>query len=170
MLKTVAALSLALILCSQSAFPQEAGTPAKEDDLYSVALFTSIAAMENSWGHIDDSNGGSTIRTDYRHMFVVKNPEITEGLPQQLRDYRVEYLDDESLIDRYEKLRKQFSVLEILPIHNNGGKLAIHVAMNYVTYKKRHLNFGISNWADIEFSYDCENQRYIISAVKLGGV
>jgi hypothetical protein len=168
-LKT-AVVGLALLLCSPSAFPREAGTPAREDDLYSVALFASIAAMEKSWGHIDDSDGGSGMRTDYRHMIVVKNPEITEGLPQQLGDYSVEYLDDQSLISRYEKLRKEFSVLEIRPIHNTGGKLTIHIAMNYVTHKKRHLNFGISNWGDVEFSYDCENQRYIISAVKLGGI
>jgi hypothetical protein len=43
--------------------------------------------MEKSYGHMDDSEGGSRIRTDYRHMLVEKDPEITDGLPSQQGDF-----------------------------------------------------------------------------------
>jgi len=100
------ALSLVLLIFALSAIPQEGGTPAKEQNLYSVALFASIVEMEKSWGYIDDNNGGSGVRTDYRHMLVEKDPEITDRLPSQFGDYHVEYLDNRAQIDRYEKLGK----------------------------------------------------------------
>ncbi len=86
-------LSFILLLCAITGFPQKSQIPAKKDNLYSVALFASLSEMEKSWGHIDDGDGGSTIRTDFRHVLVEKEPEITDGLPSQQGDYRVEYLD-----------------------------------------------------------------------------
>jgi hypothetical protein len=126
--------------------------------------------MEKSWGHIDDSNGGSTIRRDYRHMLVEKDPEITDRLPSQLGDYRVEYLDKRAQIDRYKKLRKAFPILRIHPMQNEGARLEIEVSVSYFTHEKRRWLFAVSDWSDVEFHYDCEKQKFVVSAVKLGGI
>ena len=72
-----------------------------ENNLYSVALKTSILQMEKDWGHIDDSVRGEEIRTDYRHMIVEKDSLITNGLPAQFDNHLVEYLDHEGLVARY---------------------------------------------------------------------
>jgi hypothetical protein len=59
------------------------GTSVEAENLYAVALFVSLAEMEKSWGEIDDSDGGSRVRTDYHRMPVEKDPEITDHLPAQ---------------------------------------------------------------------------------------
>ena len=163
-------VSFVLFFCASSSFPQERGERAKEDNLYSKALFASIAEMEKSWGQIDDSSGRSGIRTDYRHMLVEKDPQITDGLPSQLGDYRVEYLDDQMKIDRFKRLRKEFSILKIHPMQSEGSRLTIQVSVYYLTYAKGRLNLGLSDWSEVEFHYDCEKQSYVVSAVKLGGI
>ncbi len=150
-------------------FSQAGGTRTKGDNLYSLALFASVTEMEKSWGHIDDSDRGR-IRTDYRHMVVEKDSEITDDLLSQSGDYNVEYLDDQALIARFKKLRKEFSVLKIRSVHNEGSRLKILISVYYFKVEKGGLVFEVSDWSDVEFQYDCEKQNYIISAVKLGGI
>jgi hypothetical protein len=164
------ALGLLALLLAVPAFPQEGGAPAKGDNLYSAALFASIVEMEKSCGYIDDSIGGSRVRTDYRHTLVEKDPEITDRLPSQLGDYRVEYLDKRAQIDRYKKLRKAFPILRIHPMQNEGARLELEVSVSYLTHQKRRWLYGVSDWSDVEFQYDCGKQKFVVSAVKLGGI
>jgi hypothetical protein len=163
-------LGLVLLLCALPSFPQQDRVPAKQDNLYSAALFASTAEMEKTWGHIDDSYVGGRIRTDYRHMLVEKDPEITDGIPSQLEDFRVEYLDNRDLINRCRKVRRGFSILTIHPIQNDGGRLKIRVSVAWAKYEKGKLILGFSDWSDVEFRFDCEMQKFVISGVKLGGI
>ena len=103
-------------------------------------------------------------------MLVQKDNEITDGLPSQLGDYRVEYLDYREQIDRYKKLRKEFSILKIGSMQSDGARLRIVISVYYLSYKKHKLLLGLSDWSEVEFRYDCEKQKYIVSSVKLGGI
>jgi hypothetical protein len=163
-------LGFILLSCAPTGFPREGQIPAKKDNLYSVALFASVSEMEKSWGHIDDSNGGSRIRTDFRHVLVEKDPEITDGLPSQEGDYRVEYLDSREQMDRYKKLRKEFAILRIRPMQSDGSLLKIQVSVSYLTYEKHKFLLAISDWSDVEFRYDCGNQKFVVYGVKPGGI
>jgi len=135
-----------------------------------MALIASMTEMEKSSGHIDDSDGGRGIRTDYHHMVVEMDPEITNNLPSEFGDYRVEYLDRQARIDRYKKLRKQFSILRIHPMKNEGSRLKISITVSYFRYEKGRSIFALSDWSNVEFRYDCAKQDYVIAEVKLGGI
>jgi hypothetical protein len=162
-------LNSVTLLCVVAVIPQASAAPGKEADLYSMALSASISEMQKSWGQIDDSFG-NRIRTDYSHIAVRQNPEITEGLPIVFGDHHVEYLDDRALIDRYKAQRKGFSVLEIHPMHNVGTLLDIQVSVSWIKYEKGRLILLFSDWSDVELRYDCEKQAYTVSSVKLGGI
>src|SRR5271163_2001374 len=125
--------------------PQEKGAATKEENLYSKALFASIAEMEKSYGHMDDSVAGTQIRTDYHHMPVEKAPEITNELPEQLGEYRVEFLDTQNQIARCKELRKPFAILKIQPMKSEGERLKIQVTVYWVEYKKSRLYLGLSD-------------------------
>jgi len=163
-------LTLASLISAFPAVPQEGNTSLKEDNLYSMALFSSIAEMDKSWSHVDDSNGGEMLRTDYHNMTVEQNPEITNGLPTQFGDYRAVYLDSPQQIAKCQKLRKAFSILRIHPMQNNGARLEIQVSVYNLSYEKRRLMYALSDWSTVEFNYDCEKHKYVVSAVKLGGI
>ena len=163
-------LGLVPLFWAVLAFPQASGATTKEDNLYSMALKASITEMQKSWGHIDDGDHGSRIRTDYRHVVVRKSPEITDDLPSQFEDHHIEYLDWQTLMERCKSLRKEFAVLEVHPIHNEGTRLTIQVSVSWAKHQKNRLELGLSDWSNVEFLYDCEKESYIISAVKLGGI
>lgn len=151
-------------------YPQEKGAAAKEESLYSKALFASLAEKEKSYGHMDDSVSGTRIRTNYHHTLVEKDLGITVDLPEQNGEYRVEYLDTQNQIARCKELRKPFAILKIWPMKSQGARLKIQVTVYWVEYKKSRLYFGLSDWADVEFRFDCETQRFVISDINLGGI
>jgi hypothetical protein len=140
---------------------------ATEESPYFKALFASIGEMDKAYAPIDDSMGGSRVRTDYRHMLVEKDPGITEGLPEQFGEYHVEYLDTYQLIARFQKLKKDFPVLKIQPVKNASN---IQISVYWVNYKKGKLNLGLSDWSEVKLLYDCEKQTFTVSKVTLGGV
>jgi hypothetical protein len=154
-----------LLVCSQIAISQD--TSRSHGNLYATALFASLDKMAKDWGGIDDASD-HTIRTDYHRMIIEKN-DVTENLPESLGAYRVEYLDEDELIDRYRKLGKEFAVLRIHPITTNGVKLSIKVALYWFSYKKTILTFALSDWSNVEFHYDCEKHEWTIDDVKLDG-
>ena len=153
-----------------SAIPQADGPKGKEGDLYSIALAASIDEMQKSWGHIDDSDNGTSVRTDYSHVIVKQDPRITNGLPTQFGSHRIEYLDVQALIKRYNTLGKKLAVLEISPMVNEGARLKIDVFVSWFSHRHRRAMFELSDWSDVEFQFDCDRQTFVISSVKLGGI
>ena len=136
--------------------------------LYASAVFGAIAEMEKSWGKFDDSDSGA--RTDYRHLIAVKNPEITDDLPERVGDYQVEYLDAPALIAKYKSLGKAFSVLELHPIKIDGARLTIVISKSWFSYRKKRSLIGVSDWATVDFSFECARQQFVLEHVTLGGI
>jgi hypothetical protein len=141
-----------------------------ETNLYYRALFASLDKMDREWGKIDDTVVGNRIRTDYHNMVVEKNRNITEGLPSQLGDHRVEYLEPQELIERYKRLRKEFAILVAYPIVNEGERLEITFNVYWISYKKSSLNYALSDWSKVYFRYECDKREYVVNEVKLGGI
>jgi hypothetical protein len=141
-----------------------------DESLYSLALKTSILQMEKDYERIDDAVGGERMRTDYRHMIVERDDLITKGLPTEFEDHFVEYLDNQELIQRSNKLGKPYATLVIRPVKNEGKILKIDVVVYWVSYKKHRLQLALSDWSNVEFQYDCERQKFIVSSVKLDGI
>jgi len=154
---------LLCLVCATSVSPQAAQSSLQEDNLYSMALFASLAEMQKQFGHQRDA-------IDYRHAFVAKDSELTADIPAGQGDYHVGYLDRQGQIDKYKELHKDFPVFEIHPPKVAGPKLTIDVSVYYVSWKKGRLMLAVSDWSDVEFRYDCERQKYLVSSVKLGGI
>jgi len=157
-------------LIAVSASAQSEPSKNAENNLYSLALKASILQMEKDWGQIDGSVRGEEIRTDYRHIIVEKDPLITDGLPAEFDNHSVEYLDHEGLVARCRKLGKSYAALVIRPIQNEGPMLKVAVVVYWVSYKKNRLELGQSDWSHVEFRYDCNQQQFVVSSVKLGGI
>lgn len=154
---------------------QQADTPAEDSNLYARAMSATADEMEKSWGKIDDtccleSLRKTRIRTNYRHLIVEKNDLITGDLPARFGDHEIEYLDVGELSARYHKLHKEFAVLSIHPMRNSGMGIRVHISVYWFSSKKNKAIYAFSEWSDVEFRYDCENRKWVINEVKLGGV
>jgi hypothetical protein len=126
--------------------------------------------MEKEWGNIDDTDGENRVRTDYRHIIVRRNHALEVELPTEFDKHKIEYLDDQGLIDRYKSLGKGFTVLEILPMLTDGKDLRIHIVQSWLSSEEGRVTFAISDWSDVWFSFDCGKQRFDFSKVEIGGI
>jgi hypothetical protein len=163
-------LAAVIVLVTVFAPAQPNQSETQQENLYALALKTSVLQMEKEYGHIDDTVLGERTRTNYRHMIVEEDPLITKGLPTEFENHFVEYLDSAALVKRYKKLGKSFATLVIRPMQNEGKTLKIEVVVYWISYKKGHLQLGLSDWSNVEFHYDCDKQQFIVSSVKLGGI
>ena len=159
-----------LLLLTSSALSVQTNTSSVENNLYYRALFASLEKMDKEWGKFADTAMGSRIRINYHNMIVEKNPYITERLPDQHGDYRVEYLESKELIDRYKMLRKEFDILVAYPMVNEGERLKITFNVYWMSYKKSHLFYALSDWSTVYFCYDCGKRKYVVDEIKLGGI
>jgi len=155
-------LFLALV-AQLSAFAQDPSPSKKQDTVYARALFASITEMDKEWGRQNDA-------PDYHRMFVEADPQITNELPSESAGYRVEFLDTKGQVSRYKKLGKEFALLKIHPMRDDGDHLEVTVSVYQFSYKKRHLMYGLSGSSDVEIRFNCEKQQFVISSVKLGGI
>ena len=162
-------LSVAILFLSVCpAFPLESAAPPNEENLYFKALSASIIEMEKAWGRQVDGYRG--VRTDYRQMVVERDVTITKDLPEQFGEHRVEYLETQDVVAKCKQLRKPFPILKIFPMENEGARLKITINVYWASYKKGHLELALSDSSEVELNYSCENQSFVISKVKLGGV
>lgn len=74
------------------------------------------------------------------------------------------------MIDRHKKLRKEFPILVAYPMVNEGERLEITFNVYWINYKKRSLNYALSDWSKVYFRYECDKREYVVDEVKLGGI
>ena len=164
------ALIIAIVLGAASlSLGQDQPHSKKEDSLYAMALFASVSEMDKQWSRYSKRDD-TTSATDYHHMFVEADRQITADLPSESAGYRVEYLDDKAQTAQYQKLKREFALLKIFPIENEGAKLKVVINLSYLRSKKGHLWYGLSGWSIVEFQFDCSQQEFVIASVKLGGI
>lgn len=160
-------LSVVLLILVSSAIPQ-ASRPS-HNALYAMALDAGISEMEKQWGSVDDSFAGR-IRTNYKSLKVVANPDITEGLPTSFGPHHVEYLDPKALAEVYKRAGKEFAVLELHPAFSDRSDLKINISVSWYSFKHRRAQFAVSDWSDVIFAFDCAQQRFVVARVELGGI
>lgn len=160
----IGAVLAALFVSVDSAAPQQTEQPST--NLYSMALFASLAEMQKQWGHFKDN----TQQADFHNMAVEADADITTGLPGDQNDFHVAYLDTKGQIDRYKKLRKPFALMKIHPIKVEGSKLTIMISVSYFEYRHRRAMYGFSDWSEVAFEFDCSKNNYAIASIKLGGI
>jgi hypothetical protein len=158
-----------LLLFPSDGLSQEVKKTNVEDSLYYKALFASLDKMAKSWGKIDSSVGGARIGTDYLKQIVQKT-DITTNLPSQIGEYQVEYLDHQGLIYKSKQLKKPFSILVGSPMINEGERLKISFTVYYFSYKKKMSYFGLSDWSNVYFRFDCDKREFVVDEVELGGI
>ena len=160
---------LVMITLQTVAFSQSEIIHNDESNLYAQALFASIAKMKAAWGTQSNQNPNQ-LPTNYDRMIVEKQPELTDKLPERMGEIQVEYLDRQGLIERAQKLKKAYLILVGHPMTIEGKRLKISFTTHWIGYGKRRLLYGLSDWSNVYFRYDCRQEKYVLDEVRLGGI
>ena len=158
--RTILSIACVLLL-AVDAYPQAPATP--EGNLYLKAL---SACVEKQGQEYKGLGGGR----DYLNRVVEKDSFLTEKLPTRLGVYRLEYLNGNQLITRYQRGRKPFPLLSMRPMVSEAGLLRIALADYWFSYEKRSLNYSLEGGCNVFFRYDCEQKAHVLDRVDLWGV
>jgi hypothetical protein len=142
-----------------------------KNDIYAIGLMSGLEAMSKEYSHIDMGIPGQRQRIDYKHI-IVRMDYITGRFSSILKSdkYKIEYLNDKQLIERYKKVKLEYPVLMIQPAEVEGNRLAVTLTLYWMSYKKGNLQFGLSDSCTTYFRFDCEKREFILDEVKLGGM
>ena len=139
-----------------------------EDNLYAVALSACIKKEFEEFNNV--ASHGRT----FLNRIVEYNLLLTEKLPTQFGDIRIEYLNDEALFERYKKTHQRLSVLRIFPMTNERAILKISLSHYFVSVperkKRRNYIWELEGGCLTEFKYDSPQGKFVLSKAELWGV
>lgn len=143
-----------------SCFAQKA-----ERNLYAEAL--SACVNEEA---VDYGKSGR----DYKHHLVLKHDGVTNDLPVQFGEIRVEYLTEDELAKRYKKNHQELQILTMNSMESDGTKITINTASRFfstkISSKQRKYFYALEGGCSTEFSYDPEQKQFILTKTELWGV
>jgi len=165
MAKPFALLLLFFGFLAGNALSQSKTASQTEDNLYAISL--SACVKKEFEEYADIASSGRT----FFNRIVEYDLLLTENLPTQFGDFKIEYLNAEGLSERYKKTRQRLSVFRIFPMRNDGAILKINVSHYYVSVpKRRNYIYELEGGCRTEFKYDSPEEKFVLSKVELWGV
>jgi hypothetical protein len=164
-----------IILAFISAFYNPLYSQTKKDsdyqeDIYNQALFAGLKEMSRVWGYLTNLPDTTRIHINYNNMIVKRDAGITEHIQSRMDSIYIKLLDDAELINKCKVIKKEFPIIRIWPIKNQGPCLVVSITLDWVNYDNNILNVMLSDFCEITFSFDCVKQKYIIVNTQLGGI
>ena len=163
MVKQISLLILLFGLCAFNTFSQAKVAPATESNLYVRTLSACLAKELEDYGKLGT-------RVDYENRVVERNIHLTDKLPTQFGKIKVEYLDSETLRERYQKTRQEIQVLSLRPMKNEGATLIISLGNYWFSYKKKSYNYGLEGGCTVNFNFDSSQNDFALTKIDLWGI
>ncbi len=114
------------------------------------------------------------------NRIIERDDFLTDKLPTQVGEIKIEYLDRQAIVDRYKKKRDdkkrdeesrvEIPVSVISPIWNEGNILKISLRDWWISYKKRVYNQGLEGGCIVDFKFDSQLDDFVITKTDLWGI
>jgi hypothetical protein len=164
MAKQISSLILLFSLCAFNVFSQSKDINSPESNLYARTLSACLAKELEEYGKHE------LRRVDYENRVVERNIHLTDKLPTQFGKVRVEYLDSETLRERYQKTRKEIQVLSLRPMKNEGTTLVVSIGNYWFSYKKKSFKYGLEGGCTVNFNFESSQNDFALTKINLWGI
>ncbi len=94
--------------------------------------------------------------------FVEANDFITGGLPNQIGEFDIEYLDHKSIKQKGDLTA--FHLIVIRPIEIENNKVILRILDYIVDYADGVFNYAYSGGSKFIYQYDCDKEKYILES------
>jgi hypothetical protein len=163
MAKQISSIILLVALCAFNAFSQARDVPATASNLYARTLSACLAKELEDYGKLGT-------RVDYENRIVERNIHFTDKLPTQFGKIKVEYLDPETLRERYLKTRQEMQVLSLRPMKNDGTTLIISIGNYWFSYTKKSYHYGLEGGCTVNFNFESSKSDFALTKIDLWGI
>jgi hypothetical protein len=166
MLKQITILILLLSTFANAQVETKKGT-----NLYETALSACVVEQFKQYG-----DQGAETRFRLLNRIYEQNSALTDDLPTQIGEIKIEFLDREAIVQRYRKSKKspygrpQIPVSVIGPMKNDGTTLKIGIRDYWISYKKSVDFYALEGGCIVDFKYDSQLDDFAITKIDLWGV
>jgi len=165
MAKQISLFILFFGLSALNAFSQAQVKPTAGTNLYERALSACVIEQLKQYG-----GQSSETRLRLINRIIERDDILTDKLPTQFGEIKVEYLDRQSIVERYKKNRAEIPVTVMTPMKNEGKTLKISFRDYYVSYKKRVFSYALEGGCIVDFNFDSQLDDFAITKTDLWGV
>ena len=102
-------------------------------------------------------------------VYVEENFLITNDLPNKIRGYDLEYLNQLE-VRKHLKGKKEMTIVRIVPLRVNGNDFFVNVIPFGVTYKKRNFSYINGGGLGVKFEYDKSIEGLRFKSSEMGGI
>lgn len=164
---------IVVLLSTVSIFAQDAN-----QSLYSKGLRACLEKEVQQYSKFSER--------DLRNVIVLKNYQLTDKLPPQLGEIKIQYLDNSELAQKFKsrkknekKMRDEIPIIEMYPLYDEGNKL--YFAYNnywfgssekggFFTRKRTIYSHSLEGGRHAEIGFDPATGAFKIERVKLWGI
>lgn len=146
-------LFILLIICSYRGVCQKNDSP----NIYLISLTTHLEYLK------------SVSKKSIESVYVERHEVATEGLPDQIDGTRIYYLTRLEIRDKTRK-GKRIELIVMRPVVVKATSLKVAIIDFSVTSKKNNFNYANGGGSTLEFTYNCDAQRFELTNKKQGGI
>ena len=175
MAKQISFFFMFLGLCVANAFSQAQVKTVTGTNLYERALSACVTEQLKQYG-----NQSSEMRLRLINRIIERDDFLTDKLPTQVGEIKIEYLDRQAIVERYKKRRDdktrdkesraEIPVTVISPIWNEGNILKISFRDWWISYNKRVYNQALEGGCIVDFKFDGPLDDFVITKTDLWGI
>jgi hypothetical protein len=145
----------------------EAENISAERNLYEEALSECVnRELKYYAGTIPES----VLKKRIKNRFVEYNESLTEGLSTELGEVTLQYLNMNTLKEKFKRERREIPILKILPMQSDGVTIEIEVEDNDFSYKNEKTNYSLKSGCTVRFSFESEKNQFALKEVQLWGL
>ncbi|CAN5487109.1 hypothetical protein BH10BAC4_BH10BAC4_24140 [soil metagenome] len=154
----IIALLLLMTFRFEKGFSQCFGTEKKDStDIYLFSLMK----------YCDQYLGKTSLSSPT--ILVENNYFITEGLPDNVRGYKVRYVYNSDIKSELSG-KKNVTVVRIVPLMVKGDDFSVSVIPFSVTYSKKNFNYVNGGGLGVSFEYDTQSKCLTFKECKRGNI
>ena len=98
---------------------------------------------------------------DLRKVTVLKNSQLTDKLPSQFGEIKIQYLDNSELVQKFKLNHRDINKTRDKSYSEKGGIL---------TRKKLMHNWALEGGGHAEIGFDSNDGKFVIKKVELWGI
>jgi hypothetical protein len=125
----------------------------EEKSLYELSLATYIEAKAQQ--------SGPSNNTIVLAKSVLNDSHVIEMFPSKIGQSSIECLNEKAIVEKFKKLGKEITVVEILPMGNRDGLLRVGCTEYRASVRHPKLVLGVFGGYDIHWRIDCSKNEYV---------
>jgi hypothetical protein len=105
-----------------------------------------------------------------KRAIYFQRQDYIDSIPQRVNGYPIILLTSENYKKIYKDHKGSLTQTVMFPVRVKDNMLEVTITPYIGKFKGSHLNLGVSNGVTVIFEFDCAQNKFIVSQVRVWGI